>query len=164
MGRQIQNQIAAVDPDIPINDVEILTARLAKTLADPRFRGVVLAFFAVGALLLSAVGLHGVLAQLVAQRMAEFGVRRAVGAQGHDLLLLIVRQGGGPVLMGLAVGLCLAVAFGRVISKLLYGTQTADPSILALASFTLLIVAGLAMVLPATRAARVDPMVALREE
>jgi putative ABC transport system permease protein len=164
MAGQIQKQIAAVDSAIPMNDVEMLSARLAKTLAYPRFRAVVLAFFAVGALLLSAVGLHGVLAQLVAQRMPEFGVRRAVGAQEHDLLLLIVRQGGGPVLIGLAVGLSLAVAFGRVISRLLYGVQTADAGVLAAAALTLVMVAGLAIVLPAVRAARVDPMVALREE
>ncbi len=164
VGQQIQSQISAVDPAIPMNDVELLTARLAKTLAYPRFRAMVLAFFAVGALLLSAIGLHGVLSQLVTQRMAEFGVRRAVGAQTRDLLLLILRQGGGPVLAGLAVGLSLAVAFGRVISKLLYGIQAANPGILTLASLTLLVVAGLAIVLPAARAACVDPMVALREE
>ena len=161
---QIQKQIAAVDSAIPMNDVGMLSARLAKTLAYPRFRAVVLTFFAVGALLLSAVGLHGVLAQLVAQRMPEFGVRRAVGAQEHDLLLLIVRQGGGPVLIGLVVGLSLAVVFGRVISGLLYGVQTADAGVLAAAALTLVMVAGLAIALPAVRAARVDPMVALREE
>ena len=140
-GQQIQNQISAVDSVIPINDVEILTTRLAKTLAYPRFRAMVLVFFAVGALLLSAIGLHGVLSQLVTQRMAEFGVRRAVGAQWHHLLLLILRQGGTPVITGLAAGVCLAVAFGRVMSKLLYGIHTANPGALALAAFVLLGVA-----------------------
>jgi predicted permease len=162
--QEIQNQIAAVDPSIPINEVEALTSRLARTLAYPRFRATVLAFFALGALILSAVGLHGVLSQLVAQRIPEFGVRKAVGAQTHDLLLLIARQGGVPVLAGLGIGLCLTLALSRLLANLLYGIQAADPNALALVSLTLLTVAGLAILLPATRAARVDPMVALRDE
>jgi predicted permease len=162
--QEIQNQIAAVDPSIPINEVEALTSRLARTLAYPRFRATVLAFFALGALILSAVGLHGVLSQLVAQRIPEFGVRKAVGAQTHDLLLLIARQGGVPVLAGLGIGLCLTLAFSRLLANLLYGIQAADPNALALVSLTLLTVAGLAILLPARHAARVDPMVALRDE
>ena len=123
-----------------------------------------LAFFAMGALILSAVGLHGVLSQLVAQRIPEFGLRRAVGAQTHDLVLLVARQAGVPVLSGLAAGAGLTLAFSRVLSNLLYGIQPADPNALAIVSLTLLAVAGLAILWPATRAARVDPMIALRDE
>ena len=164
LGREIQRQIAEIDPAIPISEVEALTSRLAKKLTYPRFRAMVLAFFALGALLLSAVGLHGVLSQLVAQRTAEFGVRRAVGAQTRDLLWLVARQGGAPVLAGLAAGVCAALAFSRVLANLLYGIQPADPSALAVVSAILLAVAGIAILSPARRAARVDPMIALRDE
>ena|ERR1700683_4630594 len=123
-----------------------------------------LAWFALGALMLSAVGLHGVLSQLVAQRTAEFGVRRAIGAQTHHLLLLMARQGGAPVLAGLTAGISLTLAFSRVLTNLLYGIRPADPHALAMVSVVLLVVAGMAILLPARRAARVDPMVALREE
>jgi ABC-type antimicrobial peptide transport system permease subunit len=160
---EIPRQIAAVDPSIPITDAEALTSRLSKTLAYPRFRATVLVFFALGALLLSTVGLHGVLSQLVGERIPEFGVRKAVGARTHHLLLLVVRQGGVPVLAGLGVGIWLTLAFSRVLVNMLYGIQPADPDILALVSLMLLTAAALAMALPARRAARVDPMIALRE-
>jgi putative ABC transport system permease protein len=162
--QEIQSQIVSLDPSIPINDVEPLASRLAKILAYPRFRALLLFLFALSALILSAVGLHGVLSQLVTQRTPEFGVRRAVGAQTHHLLLLVARQGGFPVLTGLGAGLCVTLAFSRLLSNLLYGIQPADPNMLALVSLALLAVAGLAILLPARRAAHVDPMVALRDE
>jgi putative ABC transport system permease protein len=162
--QQIQRQIAAVDPSLPVGDPESLDARLAKTLAYPRFRAVVLAFFAFGALILSAAGLYGVLSQLVTQRIPEFGVRRALGADTRDLLSLVARQGGTPVLIGLAGGVSLTLAFSRLLASLLYGTDPADPKALALVSLALLTAAALAILLPAARAARVEPMAALREE
>ncbi len=152
------------DPSLPVDDAETLSSRLSKKLAYPRFRANVLAFFALSALILSAVGLHGVLSQLVAQRIPQFGVRKAVGAQTHDPLFLIARQGGFPVLAGLAAGIGFTLAFSRVLSNLLYGIQPADPAALAIVSVALLAVAGLGILLPAIRAARVDPMVALRDE
>jgi ABC-type antimicrobial peptide transport system permease subunit len=164
MGKQIQEQIAAVDSLIPFAEVEPLSARLSRTLAYPRFRAMVLAMFAMGALILSAIGLHGVLSNLVSQRIPEFGVRRAVGAQTHDLLLLIAWQGGLPVAAGLGAGIALTLAFSRLLTNLLYGIHPADPKLLAIVSFTLLVVAGFAILLPAKRAAHVDPMIALRDE
>jgi putative ABC transport system permease protein len=162
--REIQTLISAVEPSIPVNDAELVTVRLAKTLAYPRFRAIVLGCFALTALLLSAVGLHGVVSQLVTQRIPEFGVRRANGAQTSDLLLVIARQGGVPVVAGLTGGVCLTIAFSRVLANLLYGIQPANPNALAIASLLLLAVAGIAILLPAIRAAAVDPMVALRDE
>src|SRR4029079_7070869 len=120
--------------------------------------------FALGALLLAAVGLHGVLTQLVTQRTPEFGVRRAVGAQTRDLLWLVARQGGIPVLAGLGVGLVCSLTFSRLLASLLYRIQPADPVMLGAASMTLVVVSALAIALPARRAASVDPMVALRDE
>jgi predicted lysophospholipase L1 biosynthesis ABC-type transport system permease subunit len=155
--QEIRKQVAAVDPSISIGDVETLTSRLGKTLAYPQFRAMVLAFFALCALILSTAGLHGVLSQLVVRRMCEFGIRSAVGAQTQHLLLLIARQGGVPVLVGLAAGLGLTLVLRRTLASLLYGIQPADPKILAAVSLTLLIAAAAGILLPATRAARVDP-------
>jgi putative ABC transport system permease protein len=164
VAREIHKEIATVDPFIPISDVDTLDSRLAKVLAYPRFRAMVLAFFALSAMILSAVGLHGVLSQLVAQRIPEFGIRRAVGAQTGDLIWLIARQGGVPVVAGLAAGVCLTLAFNRVLVNLLYGIQTANPSVLAIVGLALLGATAPAILLPARRAARVDPMIALRDE
>jgi putative ABC transport system permease protein len=160
----IRTQIAAVDPLIPAVDAESLHTRLARLLAYPRFRAVLFSFFAAAALLLSAVGLHGVLSQLVSRRIPEFGVRRAVGAQTGDLLLLIARQGGAPVVAGMIAGIGLTVASARILASLLYGIQPADPKAFAAVSVVLLGAAALAIALPAARAARVDPTAALREE
>ena len=163
-GRLMQREIAGTDSSIPVSDIETLPQRLAKTLAYPRFRAMVLAGFALGALLLSAAGLHGVLSQLVAQRTAEFGLRRAVGAQTRDVLWLVARQGGVPVLAGLGAGICLTLAASRILANLLYGIRAVDPGALAGVSVLLLVVAVVATLLPAMRAARVDPMAALRDE
>jgi putative ABC transport system permease protein len=164
VGREIQHLIEATDSSLPIAEPELLTTRLSKTLAYPRFRAVVLGLFAAGALLLSAIGLHGVLSQVVARRTAEFGVRRAVGAQTHHLLMLVARQGGVPVIAGMAAGAGATLAFRRALSNLLYGIGPDDPAALALVSLVLMAVAAVAILAPALRAARVDPMVALREE
>lgn len=164
VNNEIQNQIAAIDPSLPLNEVELLTTRVDKTLAYSRFRAVVLAFFAFSAVILSAVGLNGVLSQLVSRRIPEFGVRRAIGAQTHHLIWLIAQNGGVPVVAGLAAGLLLTQLSSRLLASLLYGIQPADPKALAIVSLTLLLVAGFAILAPAIRAARVDPMVALREE
>jgi putative ABC transport system permease protein len=160
---EIQNAAATLDSTVIVKS-ELVNDRLARVLLYPRFRAGVLMSFGLGALLLAAVGLHGVLSQLVSQRTPEFGVRRAVGAQTSDLLLLVVRQGGIPVLAGLAVGVASALAFGRILASMLYGIQPTDPLLLAAVSATLLTVAALATAMPARRAARVDPMVALRDE
>ena len=160
----MRRQIATSDPLVPVTDPEPLEARLTQILAFPRFRATLLGLFAASALLLSAVGLHGVLLQLVAQRTQEFGVRRAVGAQTYHVLALVARQGGVPVLGGLAGGMAAAILLRRVLASLLYGVEPADPLILGVVAALLLVVAAIAMLFPAQRAARVDPMTALREQ
>jgi putative ABC transport system permease protein len=161
---EIQRQISALDDSVPINLVEAVSVEISKDLAYPRFRAVVLGFFSLSALLLSAVGLNGVLSQLVAQRTAEFGLRKAVGAQQRDLLLLVARQGGAPVVVGMIGGIGSALLLNRLLASLLYGIRPADPGMLALTTAVFLVVAVIAIMLPARRAALVDPMVALRDD
>jgi putative ABC transport system permease protein len=160
----VERAIAGIDPGVPLTTLETMDVRLAKPLAYPRFRAALLAAFSVCALLLAAVGLYGVLAQLVAFRAREFGVRRAVGARARDLILLVASLGGVPVGIGLALGIGCALALGRVVGSLLYGLQADDPATLAAIPLVLLLVAASAMAAPALRAARIDPMTALREE
>ncbi|HEY3741130.1 MAG TPA: FtsX-like permease family protein [Bryobacteraceae bacterium] len=164
IARKIEEQIAAIDPSIPLDDVEPLASRLATTLAYPRFRATVLSLFGLAALILSSVGLHGVLAQIVSRRIPEFGIRKALGAQTYSLLWLIARQGGLPIAAGLATGIVLTLVLSRILSNLLYGVQPADPVTLVFVSLILLAVASLAILSPAIHAARVDPMRALRDE
>jgi predicted permease len=163
IGREIQNELAALDPTIPVAEVQPVRSELSKLLAYPRFRSFVFSFFAIFALVLSAVGLFGVLSQTVVQRMPEFGVRTAVGARGRDLVLLVARQGGAPVLAGLLLGVISTLGGARVLAHLLYGVEPADPPALVIASILLLAVSGIAIVVPAARAARVDPVIALRD-
>jgi putative ABC transport system permease protein len=160
----MEHVVATMDPGVPLTTLDAMESRLAKPLAYPRFRAVLLAAFSVCALVLAAVGLYGVLAQVVAFRTREFGVRRAVGAQARDLILLVARLGGVPVAMGLLAGIGCALALGRVMGSLLYGLQPDDPAILAAIPIVLLAVAVAAMAAPARRASRIDPMAALREE
>jgi putative ABC transport system permease protein len=149
---------------LPLVELETVESRISAKLAYPRFRASVLSLFAIAALLLSAVGLHGVLSQLVSRRMAEFGVRRALGAQTAHLLTLVARQGGIPVLAGLVIGLSGTLGFSRLLTSLLYGTQPTDPLVLVVVSLGLIFVAAFAILWPARRAARIDPMIALKED
>jgi putative ABC transport system permease protein len=160
----IGRAVSAMDPGVPLTTLDTMEERLAKPLSYPRFRAVLLAAFSTCALVLAAVGLYGVLSQLVAFRTREFGVRRAVGAQTPDLILLVARLGGVPVAIGLAAGIGCALAFGRLMNGLLYGLQPDDPATFAAIPIVLLMVAVAAMAVPARRASRIDPMAALREE
>ena len=162
--REIERQIAAVEPDADVTGPALLREKLNRGLAYPEFRAALLSSFAIGAMILAAVGLHGVLAQLVARRTAEFGVRRAVGAQTMDVLWLVARQGGRPVLAGLAAGMVGAWAAARWIQSMLFRVEPADAGVLAAASLSLLTAAVLGMAVPAWRAVRVDPVTVLRNE
>lgn len=162
--REVQQQISALDAAVPVNAVHPVDTEISDVLAYPRFRAVVLSFFALAALLLSAVGLYGVLSQLVAQRRGEFGLRKAIGAQERDLLLLVARQGGVPIVIGMLGGLLSTLIFSRVLASLLYGIRPVDPYVLAAICGVFLAIGALAIALPARRAAAVDPMTALRDE
>jgi putative ABC transport system permease protein len=123
-----------------------------------------LAIFAATALLLAATGVYGVMAYTAAQRTREIGIRMALGAQGSVVIRLILKQGLTLILIGLAAGIAGALAAARAMSSLLYGVSATDPATFASISLTLLTIALLACYLPARRAAKVDPMVALKLE
>lgn len=163
--RRVETVLAATDNRIPhgdeLNDMESGISRL---LSFARFRAILVGMFAIAAILLAAVGLYGVLAQLVSQRVAEFGIRLAIGAQAHDIFLLIARQGGRPILFGIVAGVGATFGVGRWMANLLYEIRPTDPRVLTGVVLLLGGVAAAAMLLPARRAARVDPAAALRNE
>jgi putative ABC transport system permease protein len=156
--------LRSIDPGVPVTDAEALEERVSKVLAYPRFRAVVLGGFAALALLLAGVGLYGVLAQSTAQRTHEFGIRFALGAERGDVLRLVIRQGMMLTGVGLALGLIVAFAVTRLLTGLLYGIRATDPLIWCGVSLVLVLVALLAVWLPARRASRVEPIQALRYE
>jgi putative ABC transport system permease protein len=163
-GVDLRRAIRDIDDRVAIGDIETMQGRLGRLLAYPRFRATLLSAFAAFALLLAAIGLHGVLRQFVAQRTREIGVRMAVGAKPADVLWLVVLQAARPVVAGLAAGLLGAAILCRYLGSLLYGVRAADPMTFGLVSISLICAASLGTFFPARRATRVDPMVALRDE
>ncbi|HXY30259.1 MAG TPA: ABC transporter permease [Gemmatimonadaceae bacterium] len=156
--------VHAVDPDLPIFSVASLEQMVDESVAQPRFYMMLLAAFAVLAVLLAAIGLYGVIAYGVAQRQHEIGVRMALGARPGDVLGLVVRQGMSMTGVGVLIGVALSLAMSRVMASLLFGVSSRDTITFALVLPLLGAVAFLACWLPARRAARVDPAVALRAE
>jgi putative ABC transport system permease protein len=144
--------------------VQTMNQRLSRMLSYPHLRAIILSTFAGLALLLAAIGLYAVLSQLIAQRTQEFGVRMALGAQRRDLLKLVIREGMVLAFAGLVAGMIVALSLTGFLSSLLYGVKATDPLTLAIVSLLLVLVTLLATYVPARRASRVDPMVALRYE
>ena len=160
----VRREIQSVDPDLPVFAVRSLRGVIADSLAARRFAMEVLAAFAATALLLAAIGIYGVMAYFVSQRVREIGVRMALGAQRADVLKLVVQQGMALALGGILAGLLLALALTHLMTSLLFGISAYDPVSLAMITFLLAVVALLANYFPARRASMVDPMVALRYE
>jgi putative ABC transport system permease protein len=159
----LRGALAAEDPDIPLYGVETLEEAASQAAAQSRFQTVLLACFAGMALLLSAIGLYAVLSYLVAQRASEIAVRMALGAQRKDVLGMIVRRGLTLALAGIAVGLAAAMLLTRLMTGMLYGVQPLDPATFAAVAAILLLVSLAASSAPAWRAARLDPMLTLRD-
>ena len=160
----IKSQIWSVDPSQPIAGVETMEQVLAGSLAQRRFNMLLLGVFAVLALALAAIGIYGVISYTVSQRTHEIGVRVALGARGSDVLALVVRQGMTLAFAGVGLGLAAAAGLTRLMSTLLFGVNPIDAPTFVVVAAVLLAVALAACVIPARRATKVDPMVALRCE
>ena len=164
MADTMRRAIQSVDADMPVYSVASLEERIAGQAGDTRSYAVLLGLFALLALLLSAVGIYGVMAYGVARRTHEMGIRMALGAQRGDLLRLVVRRGLALTVAGIGIGLAAAFALTRLMASLLFGVTPTDVMTFAVVALLLGSVALLACYLPARRAMRVDPMVALRYE
>ncbi|MGH9510368.1 MAG: FtsX-like permease family protein, partial [Terriglobales bacterium] len=160
----VKAQVWAVDKDMAIWSVASMDQLISDSVAGRRFKLLLFGFFAALALVLAAVGIYGVMAYLVTQRTHEIGIRMALGAQTGDILRLVLGQGLALTLIGVGAGLGGAFALTRVLTSLLYGVTPTDPVTFVAVSLLLAVVAGLACWIPARRATRVDPMVALRYE
>jgi len=153
-----------MDGDLPVFGVKTMDEYISQSVSTPRFNTTLLSIFAAVALVLTVVGLYGVMSYAVAQRTNEIGIRLALGAQTKDVLSLIIKQGLQLILLGLAIGLLVAVALMKIISGLLFGVTTKDPFTFVAVAVVLTFIALLACYVPARRATRVDPLEALRYE
>jgi ABC-type antimicrobial peptide transport system permease subunit len=160
----VRSAVREVDRNVPVENVATMYAHLAQSMAGRRYPMLLLSGFAGLALVLSAIGLYGVLAYIVGQRTQEIGIRVALGARPAEVLGLVVGQGLRFVGTGLVLGLAGAVLVTRVLRSLLYGVTPTDPVAIAGAGLGLVVVALLAAAIPARRAATVAPMEALRYE
>ncbi|MBI3471658.1 MAG: FtsX-like permease family protein, partial [Candidatus Solibacter usitatus] len=160
----VREAIWSVDRGVPVFDIRTMDQVVLRSLTARRFAAVLLTSFAVLALALAVIGLYGVLSYAVAQRTSELGVRLALGATPGEILRLVLGQGLRLTVIGVGIGALLGAAAARAMSRLLFGVRTFDPPAFAIAATALMVVALIACYVPARRASRVDPMVALRHE
>jgi predicted permease len=164
LGAAVRRAIWSVDPQLPVEPLHPMPELVAQASAEPRFNALLLTLFAGAALLLSAIGIYGVLSYTVAQRSAEIGVRIALGAQRREVVRAVVAEGVALAAVGLLVGVPGAIAAGRVLAAALDGVRATDVALLAAVATTLVAVAVGSAWMPAWRASRVDPVRALRVE
>lgn len=159
-----RNELKALDPLLPAANIRTMKQVVSKASSQRRFNTALLTSFAVTALLLTVIGIYGVVAFLVGRRKREIGIRMALGAQRRDVLRLVLQQGLTPVALGSVAGLAGSLAASRLVANQLYGITSSDPPTLVIIIALLLVTASVACWLPARRSARVDPMEALRYE
>jgi putative ABC transport system permease protein len=160
----LREKVRQLDSSVPVANERTMDEWLSASAAQPRLDAGLLGSFAAMALLIAAIGIYGVLAYSVTQRTREIGLRIALGAQPSNVLRLVVGEGMKVAGLGIAIGLAGGFALGRAVSTLVYGVKVHDPVTFATVAFALLVVALAACVIPAHRAAHVDPLVALRCE
>uniref|UniRef100_E6PX44 ABC efflux pump, inner membrane subunit n=1 Tax=mine drainage metagenome TaxID=410659 RepID=E6PX44_9ZZZZ len=164
MSVPVQKQIASLDPELPVFNVQTMQQEIGDSLGNARFSASLVLTFAVLSLLLASVGLYGVLSYLMTQRTTELGIRIALGARRDHVLRLMLFDGLRPAITGLALGAAASTGATQLIRSMLYDTRPLDPAVYVAVTFTLLMVATLACLIPAWRASRLDPMQALRAE
>jgi len=160
----VREQLNQIDPSLPLADVRLMEDVLTRAQARPRFLTLLLSLFSGVALAIATVGIYGVVSYSVARRTKEFGLRMVLGAQGGDVLGLVMKQGAGMVAIGIFVGLATAFALTRLMASLLFGVTATDLPTFAGVTALLFAVALAACYLPARRATRVDPIQTLRYE
>jgi ABC-type antimicrobial peptide transport system permease subunit len=161
---QVREQVQLVDATLPVFGAQMLTETVAASLAERRFSMEMIGLFALTALLLAAFGVYGVVSYMVSERTREIGIRLALGAERRTILRMVLRQGLGLTTTGSAVGLVCALAVSRVMAGVLYGVHPTDPVTFLSVAVVLGVVALFACYVPAQRAVRIHPMIALRHE
>ncbi len=164
MAGAVRSIFREMDPEVPVGGVGTVEQLVAESISRERFSMLLLAIFAAVALTLAAIGIYGVMSYTVAQRTHELGIRMALGADASAVRALVVRQGMNIAGIGLVIGVGLAVGMTRLLEGLLYGVSVTDPAIFAGVAVLLGVVALVSNYIPAFRASRCDPLVALREE
>ena len=160
----IQHEFLSMDAQLPVSRFRTMEAVISETTARQNFNMLLLTIFAGTALLLAALGVYGLMSYSVEQRTPEIGIRVALGASGRDILRMVMGRGLLLAGIGLAVGLAAAFGLTRLISSLLFGVKANDPGAFAAVVVTLAMVACMAIYIPARRAMRIDPLIALRYE
>jgi putative ABC transport system permease protein len=164
LAASIRNQLSAIEPNEPVNQIVTMDESLSDSVAGRRFQMFLLGVFAAVALIIATVGIYGVISYAVSLRTHEIGIRMALGAQASDVLRMVIWRGMSLALMGVTVGLAAALALTRVMKNLLFEVSATDPATFALIALLLVGVALIASYIPARRATKVDPLLAIRHE